>query len=152
MWAQLTRKSSIAQRELRLPCWCPSSQVCVPAESGVFPPPTVLLFFLSCREFTQVGCADSLATCCSFSDSRLAQGTESPISCCLAEELFPGVGGGGSSGRRRGTSVLAEKHPPRGTSLGTQQPAVYGHLALLWQEAGAGAHSAALATLALLAR
>lgn len=57
MRAQLTRKSSIVHQELRLSCWYPSSQVCIPPETGVSPPPThtVLLFFLSCRECTHVG-------------------------------------------------------------------------------------------------
>lgn len=99
----------------------------------------------------------SLATSCPFSEPRLAQGTGSPISCCFAE------GGEGKGGRRRagvllrqerrGTSALGgEVSPPKRDLPATQPPAVYGKLALPWQEVGTGAHPEPMTTLALLAR
>lgn len=71
------------------------------------------------------------AASCTSSGPRLAQGTGSPISCCLAEDFPPG----GSSGREGGKSALGEKPPPSRTSLATPQLGVYGNLSLLWQEA-----------------
>lgn len=51
----------------------------------------------------------SLATCCSFPEPRLAQGTGSPISCSLAEELslLRSLQSGG------GTNALGKKYPPK---------------------------------------
>lgn len=53
---------------------------------------------------------------------------------------------------RRGTSVLGEKYPPKRDLPVTQPPAVYGRLALPWQEVGTEAHPEPMTALALLAR